>query len=99
LAASGPTLWGLIGVGDGWYKIVDRTTGKVLDVPHSSAESDVPLMEYEDNGGENQLWKLEGDHIVNRKSGLLLAPDPVNGLKQSTDDGSAALRWQIMEMK
>lgn len=67
--------WQFVKVGD-YYKIVNRKSGKVLDVHQSSLEEGVQIQQYNYNGGENQQWSLEkrGQHLTIkvRHSGMVL---------------------------
>jgi hypothetical protein len=91
--------WSLIGQGNGVYKIANRGSGLVLDVAQASTEPGARVIQYADNGGENQLWTLKRIHgdryeIVNRRSGLALS---VTGeaLTQQKEDGTEAQQWRL----
>lgn len=91
--------WNLIGQGNGVYKIVNRGSGLVLDVNQASTEPGGKVIQYADNGGENQLWTLKrtaGDRyeIVNRHSGLVLSAVG-DRLTQQKEDGGGAQQWRI----
>jgi hypothetical protein len=48
----------VLGGGTTFFKIRCRKSGKVMDVPGRSADPQVQLQQYGDNGGSNQLWQL-----------------------------------------
>ena len=57
------------------------------------------VIQYADNGGENQLWTLKRTTrdryvIVNKHSGLVLSAMG-NTLTQQKEDGSAAQQWLL----
>ena len=82
----------MVAVSGGYYKIVNRNSGKVLDVPASSKSEGVQLDQQPDNGGANQQWQVvtSGGYvtIVNRNSGYLL--DVSGGSKAN---GGAVIQW------
>ncbi|MCA1596281.1 MAG: RICIN domain-containing protein, partial [Chloroflexi bacterium] len=92
--------WRLVGVGDDCYKIVNRKSGLVLDVNHGSMAAGAQVIQYSDNGADNQVWRAERvphspDGIyrfINRRSGLPLGASPngasPTGLEQQADDAS-----------
>ena len=99
--------WGLIGVGDGYYKIVNRASGTLIHVPQALRQSGQPLLQHEDNGGTNQQWRLvraPGGAVtfVNRNSGLALtdAQGIVGAvLTQETDTGAPGQSWRLTVVK
>jgi hypothetical protein len=48
----------MVSVGSGYYKIVSRSSGKVLDVPGASTANGAIIEQWTDNGGQNQQWSL-----------------------------------------
>ena len=61
----------------GYFKIVSRSSGKVLDVPNSSTLNNAIIQQVQDNGGANQQWALipagNGFYkIMNRNSAKVL---------------------------
>ncbi|KEQ27776.1 hypothetical protein ET33_13970 [Paenibacillus tyrfis] len=68
--------------GDGFYKIVAVHSGKVLDVADNSYANGAYIVQWSDNGGNNQRWSIEplGDgsyKIAAKHSGKVL--DVKNG--------------------
>jgi hypothetical protein len=51
---------------DGYYKIVNRKSGKVLDVKGNRTEEGVPIIDWDDEGNDNQRWSWEGNDKVGR---------------------------------
>ena len=45
-------------VGSGWYKLTNRNSGKVLEVYQAATGDGANIVQYTDNGGANQRWKL-----------------------------------------
>ena len=95
--------WRFLGLGNGDYKVVNASSGFALDVSQSSVLPGGVLIQYSDNGGDNQIWHLTraggGAYtLVNRRSGLALAaPENAVGtrLTQQTADGSARQLWRL----
>ena len=88
----------MVKAGD-YVKFVNRKSGKVLDVPNLSKEEGVDMIQWEDNGGENQQWKLEKAEkadsdkikcIKSRCSGLVL-----DIFEASREDGARVIQWGL----
>ena len=65
--------WQLVQVEDGYYKIVNKNSGRVLDISGLSTASGAACIQYAYNGGWNQMWSLEETtdgyyKIINRNS-------------------------------
>ncbi|WP_336772896.1 RICIN domain-containing protein [Paenibacillus sp. MMO-58] len=76
------------------YKIVNKNSGMVMDVNGASTANGASVIQYTDNGGNNQRWKLVSAgngyyKIQNVNSGLLL---DVN--QGSTTGGTALIQYQ-----
>ncbi len=50
-------VWAFTAVGDGYYKMVNRNTGKSMDVSAHSTVAGVEITQYTSNGGDNQVVK------------------------------------------
>lgn len=64
-------------VGDGYYKIINVKSGKVLDVDNNGKTNGTNVWQYTDNGTDAQRWKIvktsDGYYnIVAKSSGLVL---------------------------
>ena len=82
-----------IGLLTGVFKLVNRKSGKVMDVSGSSASDGGPVIQSTWSGGANQQWKLLPDHdgsfrLSNVNSGKVL---DVPG--NSTSSGTALDQW------
>ncbi len=90
------------------YQVQNRKSGLLLDVNGGSTSTGATVIQWPDNGGTNQQWRIVsagGDtfSIVNVKSGLLL---DVNGgssqegasVIQWTSNGGANQRWRIIDI-
>jgi O-Glycosyl hydrolase len=76
------------------YKLVNKNSGLVMDVNGASTANSASVIQYTDNGGNNQRWKLVSAgngyyKIQNVNSGLLL---DVN--QSSTTGGTALIQYQ-----
>ncbi|PYC81165.1 hypothetical protein C7C46_11785 [Streptomyces tateyamensis] len=74
------------------FTLVNRRSGKVIDVPGSSTATGTALIQYTGHGSPNQRWKFTasgaGWAITNNNSGL--AMDVSGG---GTADGAAIIQW------
>ncbi|MCX5263123.1 alpha-L-fucosidase [Streptomyces sp. NBC_00199] len=88
----------------GTYKLVNRNSGKVLDVADASTADGAGLIQYAWTGGANQQWTLlpnaDGSfRLVNVKSGKVLqSPGSTQsaGLNQAPDSGSDSQWWKLV---
>ena len=90
-----PVLTGHLGgtpVPSNTIKLVNRNSGKALDVGGGSTADGGRVIQYRDTGGTNQHWQLVGSAgfttLVNRNSGKVLE---VNA--GSTVDGASIVQW------
>ncbi|MDQ2798910.1 MAG: RICIN domain-containing protein [Armatimonadota bacterium] len=106
-ATNGPEQqWGLVGVGNGAYYIINRASGLVLDVNNARTTPGADILQYAFGGGKNQLWRpvraANGDYtLLNLNSGLPLTPSGSAagaGLIQQTADNSPAQQWQLRKV-
>jgi mannosyl-oligosaccharide alpha-1,2-mannosidase len=86
--------WRTTSVG-GYVQLANVGSGKVLDVPGSSNSAGTQLVQWPNNGGNNQLWTLSpvagGYHtLTNRNSGMLA---DVSG--NSTAENAAVIQWPL----
>lgn len=67
-------MWNLVDLGNGYYKIVNKKSGQVLEVPGASTGSGVQLAQAIWTGGNHQQWQVfdAGSFykLINRNSGL-----------------------------
>ncbi|WP_026930458.1 ricin-type beta-trefoil lectin domain protein [Glycomyces tenuis] len=85
--------WGDDIDGGRFTAIVNRNSGKCLDVAGASTEDGAEIIQYDCHGGSNQQWRLRdlggGYHqVVSQTSGKCLDVDLA-----STADGAAAILW------
>ena len=64
-------------LGEGYYKIINVKSGKVLDVANNGKTSGTNVWQYDDNGTDAQKWKFQKTsdgyyNIVSKSSGLVL---------------------------
>ena len=92
---------------EGYYKIINEKSGKLLDVVGSGIESGTPVDQWEDNGGyDNQKWIVQDAgngyyNIISKLNGLYLTVDG-NGancdlLCVKTATGGDDQKFQIVE--
>ncbi|MER6955961.1 RICIN domain-containing protein [Streptomyces sp. NPDC000618] len=91
-----------------YYRLVSVAGGKVLDVAGKSTADGAAVIQYKDNGGANQQWRLKtaGDgyyELVNRKSGKVLEVKGAStankaAVDQAADTGAAHQQWKIGEL-
>jgi nucleoid-associated protein YgaU len=80
--------------GDGYYQIVAKHSGKVLDVKGGSTDNGADIIQYHSTGADNQLWQFvpaSGGYyqITSKHSGKVL--DVKGG---STQDGAQVVQYQ-----
>lgn len=81
--------WHLRYVKDGYYNIINHNTGLFLDVYNGNIADGTNVMEWEGNGGDNQLWKfVPADHSVDA-----IAPSAPTGLQATAQSGGIKLTW------
>jgi hypothetical protein len=101
--------WGMGGIDtSAYYEIVNRNSGKRLDVSQASTADGGDVIQWTDNNGPNQQWRfvdVGGGYykIVNRNSGKVL--DVYNGgttdgadVVQWSDNGGTNQQWQVFNM-
>ena len=79
-------------VSGGTYKLVNRASGKALDVNNSSTADGADVIQWGYSGGNNQKWVLTdtgyGYKIINANSGKAL-----DVYKSSLEDGADVIQW------
>lgn len=76
------------------FKLVNRKSGKVMDVVGASGEDGADIVQSADRGGDSQKWSFNYNgsgyfRLTNVKSGKVLdVPD------ESTSDGVALVQWE-----
>jgi hypothetical protein len=97
--------WRLVPDGD-FVKIVNRKSGKVLDVFNESADEGSPIIQWDDKseGNDNQRWAWEGAgkarRLKSKSSGLVLDVADENAIVQKKpDDAAKGQLWQVVEVK
>lgn len=89
------------------YKIINRNSGKLLDVASNSTADGAKIIQWPDNGGLNQQWEIvdlgNGYHkIVSRSSSKLIEVkgwSTENGAEvdQWSDTGGANQHWAFID--
>ena len=81
--------WHLRYVKDGYYNIISHYSGLFLDVNNGNVADGTNVMQWEGNGGDNQLWKfVPADHAVDAT-----APTMPTGLTATPQSGGVKLTW------
>jgi hypothetical protein len=88
------------------YKLVNRKSGKVLDVFQESTEEDAPIIIWDDkaDGNDNQRWAWKGEgkdrRLESKSSGLVLDVDDEGKIVQrKADDKAKRQLWRVVEVK
>lgn len=76
-----------------YYKLINRASGKALDVYQNNLQDGAQVVQWADNGGQNQHWHVTdvgGGYrtLFNRNSGRVLAIPSA-----STSNGTDAIQW------
>ncbi|MBN2442642.1 MAG: RICIN domain-containing protein [Spirochaetales bacterium] len=89
------------------YKFVNRTSGKCIDVPGGNTANGVQLVQWTDNGGVNQQWRISSNSegyyfitsVVSNKNidnyGSTNNNAPINQYDQG---GSNNQQWRIVDI-
>lgn len=96
--------WIISSVGNGYYRIKDKNSGKSLDVNGGSSESQTNVQIWEDNNGNAQKWKFvnagNGYYYIVNANGCYL--DVQNGTVSNgnnvwvyTGNGTNAQKWKL----
>ena len=83
------------------FKLVNRKTGQVLDVSDESTDPGAPIIQWEDNGFDNQRWNWVGDgaerRLRSKSSGLVADTDKDGKLVQRKADKNAKSQlWKVV---
>jgi galactan endo-1,6-beta-galactosidase len=88
------------------YKIVNRNSGKVLDVEGESMAEGGSIIQWDDKaeGNDNQRWSWEGDgkerRLKAKSSGLVLDVEEDGSVtQQKADEKSKKQLWKVVEVK
>lgn len=92
-------------ISDGYYKITDTATGKVLDVRNASADVGASLQVYSSNDTDAQRWRIvsagNGAYYIKSKLGTFVMPksastsEGVTVQMDSYRSATAAQRWEF----
>jgi hypothetical protein len=88
------------------YKIVNRKSGKVLDVESESLEDGGSIIQWDDKaeGNNNQRWSWEGSdkerRLKSKSSSLVLdVADDATVIQKKADDKAKGQLWRVEEVK
>lgn len=97
--------WQLVKDGD-YYKVVNRKSGKVLDVEGDSMDEGGGIIQWDDKseGNDNQRWSWAGDgkerRLKSKSSGLVLdTGDEGAVVQKKADDKAKGQLWKVVEVK
>ena len=88
------------------YKLVNRKSGKVLDVEQESLEDGGSIIQWDDKaeGNDNQRWSWEGDgkerRLKSKSSNLVLdVAEDASVIQKKADDKAKGQLWRVVEVK
>src|SRR5437660_1232956 len=88
------------------YKLVNRKSGKVLDVEGASAEEGVAIIQWDDKAedNDNQRWSWQGEgkdrRLKSKSSGLVLdVGDGDAVVQKKADEKAKGQLWRVAEVK
>jgi hypothetical protein len=97
--------WRVVGDGD-FLKLVNRKSGKVLDVFEASADEGAAVIVWEEKSDDNanQRWSWEGTgkgrRLKSKSSGHVLDLDPDGkAVQKKADDAAKGQLWEAVEVK
>ena len=90
-------------VKNGYYRIVSKATGKVLDVESGSADSGANIQEYTWNGSDAQLWRFgmgNNGYYIKSKLGTFIdvkagKVTEGNNVQTNTYGATGAQNWKL----
>ncbi|MBQ1935496.1 MAG: RICIN domain-containing protein, partial [Clostridia bacterium] len=96
-------------IGDGYYTIVNRNSGKAIDAQNGKTEAHTNVWQYSVNGTDAQIWRIipstdKTYRILNKASGLFLDVDlaiAANGTNVKLyfqNDDFEAQKWYFMKL-
>jgi len=80
----------LVDVGNGWFKIRNVKSGKVLDDSAWGTDNDGKIQQWDDANGDNQLWRLQpqGDYFIQANGGRYICV-----ANSGSTDGQRIILW------
>ncbi|MYS18444.1 RICIN domain-containing protein, partial [Streptomyces sp. SID4982] len=51
-------LWRRLDSGDGWFRLQNKHSGKVLGVDRMSTANSAQVVQFADNGTDDHLWRI-----------------------------------------
>ncbi len=88
----------------GWFRLVNRNSGKALDVNGASTADGAKVVQWTSSGSANQQWQLlpnadGSSRLSARHSGRLLSGGTVQGeqLEQRADAGTDNQWWKVVD--
>lgn len=89
-------IWDPVRVEDG-VKLINKASGKVLDVVHGGTEAGTWAQTWEDVGGGSQVWKLAKITATYRKIVNVQAGKVLDIVDMREDDGAPAQIWDDVD--
>lgn len=86
-------VWCMVGSGDG-VKIVNKASGKVLDVMAGGTANGTWAQVWEDASGESQLWKTEAVTSTYKKLVHMMSGKVLDIVDLSDESGTPAQLWE-----
>ncbi len=86
--------WEFNSLGDGYYSVINRASGKSIDIPSSGTDAGIGVTQYDSNGGGNQTVKAvqnpDGTYSFQfRHSGLFLTAGSRYLTQENRSDGDS----------
>lgn len=97
-------IWNFISLGENYYKIINKQTGKCLDVQEASIEDKAKIQQKICSEADSQKWKLESTgednyKIINKNSEKVLELEgEIRGTGSSIQQGNY-LGWDFQQWK
>lgn len=85
--------WDLISAGNGWYKIRNVKSGKILDIDAGNTANNAILQQWTDLNGTNQKFRLQpwGDYFIRAAGGRYIC---VQGMGSTNGSPIIQYDWQ-----
>ena len=90
--ASDVAVWEAVAVGSNFFTLINKKTGKAIDVPNESKEAGIKLSQYTSNKKNHQIYSFEeadgGIRLKNKNSGMYMTiKDGVAYQEEISDNG------------
>lgn len=93
------SLWRFLAAGDGWGILLNKKSGKIINIPGPTTNPGTPLIQYFDDGNANSRWQLAPTKdgfvtLLSRYDGLALSVQGTAVIQ--SPPGGAGQNWRMV---